>query len=81
MEERIRMMFKLVQPAFLKHAPSNRKNFLSYSYVIHKFMQLLERDEYLEHFNLLKSREKLHEQDKVWAKICKELNWQFIPSI
>ena len=30
-EERIRMMFKLVQPAFLKHAPSTRKNFLSYS--------------------------------------------------
>lgn len=81
MEERIRMMFKLVQPAFLKHAPLGRKNFLSYNYILHKFVQLLERDEYLEHFTLLKSREKLHEQDKVWAKICAELNWQFIPSI
>jgi Poxvirus Late Transcription Factor VLTF3 like len=80
-EERIRMMFKLVQPAFLKHAPSTRKNFLSYSYILYKFVQLLERDEYLPLFNLLKSRIKLFEQDKVWAKICAELHWQFIPSL
>lgn len=80
-EEKIRMMFKLVQPAFLKHAPKKRKNFLSYSYVLFKFVQLLERDEYLPCFNLLKSREKLFEQDKVWAKICGELHWQFIPSL
>jgi hypothetical protein len=54
-EERIRMMFKIVQPAFLKHAPRSRKNFLSYNYVLSKFVQLLERDEYLQHFSLLKS--------------------------
>jgi hypothetical protein len=29
----------------------------------------------------LKSREKVWEQDKIWAKICAELNWQFIPSL
>jgi hypothetical protein len=80
-EERIRMMFKLIQPAFLKHAPRVRKNFLSYNYVLRKCVQLLERDEYLENFPLLKSREKLFEQDKIWAKICIELNWQFIPSL
>jgi hypothetical protein len=80
-EERIRVMFKLVQPAFLKHAPKSRKNFLSYNYVLSKFVQLLERDEYLPHFSILKSRDKLHEQDKIWARICAELNWQFIPSL
>jgi len=80
-EERIRVMFKLVQPAFLKHAPKTRKNFLSYNYVLGKFVQLLERDEYLPLFGQLKAREKVWEQDKIWAKICEELNWQFIPSI
>lgn len=80
-EERIRVMFKLVQPAFLKHAPKTRKNFLSYNYVLGKFVQLLERDEYLPLFGTLKAREKIFEQDKIWAKICTELNWQFIPSI
>lgn len=80
-EERIRTMFKLVQPAFLKHAPKNRKNFLSYNYTLRKCIQLLERDEYLHLFPALKSREKTFEQDKIWKKICQELNWEFIPSI
>ena len=38
-------------------------------------------DEYLIHFPLLKSREKLYQQDKIWKNICKELNWEFINSI
>lgn len=80
LEEQLRNMFKLMQPSFLKHAPINRKNFLSYSYVIHKFLQLLERDEFLEHFPLLKSRQKLHEQDMIFKKVCAELNWSFYPS-
>jgi hypothetical protein len=80
-EERLRIMFKMVQPAFLKHAPKNRKNFLSYNYTLRKCIQLLERDEYLHLFPALKSREKTFEQDKIWKKICEELNWEFIPSI
>lgn len=80
-EERIRMMFKMIQPAFLKHAPKNRKNFLSYSFCLRKCIQLLERDEYLDLFPVLKAREKLYEQDKIWKKICTELNWEFIPSL
>ena len=79
-EEKLREMFKRIQPPFLKHAPVIRKNFLSYSYVLHKFIQLLGRDEYLPNFPLLKSRQKLFEQDQIFRKICDELNWQFIPS-
>jgi hypothetical protein len=63
-EERIRVMFKLVQPAFLKHAPKSRKNFLSYNYVLGKFVQLLERDEYSPLFRLT-IRVRL---EKVWFK-------------
>jgi ribosomal protein L37AE/L43A len=81
MEEKLRFMFKEIQTPFEKHCPKNRKNFLSYSYVIHKFIQLLDMDEYLIHFPLLKSREKLYQQDKIWKNICKELNWEFINSI
>ena len=81
MEEKLRFMFKEIQTPFELHCPKNRKNFLSYSYVIHKFIQLLDMDEYLIHFPLLKSREKLYQQDKIWKNICKELNWEFINSI
>lgn len=81
LEEKLRTMFRLIQPPFLKYMPVSRKNFLSYSYVLHKFIQLLGKDEYLPNFPLLKSRDKLQQQDQIWKKICEELNWHFIRSI
>ena len=80
-EEVLLDLFNKIQDPFKKYCPSTRKNFLSYSYTIHKFCQLLGKDEYLIYFPLLKSREKLFEQEKIWKNICKELNWKFIPSI
>ena len=80
-EEELRRMFKEIQIPFQTHCPSDRKNFLSYSYILHKFVQLLELDEFIPCFVLLKSREKLHQQDVIWKNICKELKWEFIPSI
>jgi hypothetical protein len=74
-------MFRDIQEPFMRHCPPNRKNFLSYSYVLHKFCQLLELDEYLPYFKLLKSTEKLRDQDRIWMKVCEELKFQFIPSI
>ena len=69
-EEELRRMFKEIQIPFHKYCPPDRKNFLSYSYVLHKFVQLLELDEFLNCFLLLKSREKLHQQDHIWKQIC-----------
>jgi len=80
-EEKLRYMFKEIQTPFQNHCPKHRKNFLSYSYVIHKFIQLLGIDEYLIYFPLLKSREKLYQQDKIWKNICNDLKWDFINSI
>jgi predicted nucleic acid-binding Zn-ribbon protein len=80
-EEKLQHMFKEIQPAFIKYCPKGRSNFLSYPYVLYKMCQLLEMDEFLPCFQLLKSREKLYQQDQVWQKICAELGWQFIRSI
>jgi len=80
-EEELRRMFKEIQIPFHKFCPKSRKNFLSYSYVLHKFVQLLELDEFIECFILLKSREKLHQQDQIWKDICNYLKWEFIPSV
>lgn len=81
LEEKLRQMFKEIQGPFIKHSPKNRKNFLSYSYVLHKFLEILGEDEYIKYFPLLKSREKLYQQELIWEKICEELGWQFIKSI
>lgn len=80
-EEKLRHMFKEIQPSFQKHCPKNRRNFLSYSYVLYKFCELLELDEFLASFPLLKNRDKLYQQSKVWEQICKEMGWQYIPGI
>jgi ribosomal protein L37AE/L43A len=81
LEEKLRSMFKEIQAPFLRHRPQKRKNFLSYSFCIYKMLQLLEKDEYLKHFPLLKSREKLHLQDQIWFKICADLKWTALPSM
>ena len=81
LEEKLCNMFRNIQVPFLKHCPKDRKNFLSYSYVLYKFFQILGLDEYLKYFPLLKSREKLYVQDQIWKKICEELNYEIIPSL
>ena len=80
-EDKLRYMFREIQPSFIKHCPKGRSNFLSYSYVLYKFCQLLELDEFLPCFPLLKSREKLYMQDKIWQCICDDMGWEFIKSI
>jgi hypothetical protein len=80
-EEKLRFMFKEIQSSFVKHCPKTRSNFLSYSYVLYKFCELLELDNYLQCFPLLKNRDKLYNQDKIWQLICKDLSWEFIRSI
>lgn len=80
-EEMTRLMFIAVQPPFEKHCPPDRKNFLSYSYCLFKFLQLLGCDDFLDNFTLLKGRDKLIKQDQIFEKICQELQWDFIPSV
>ncbi len=80
-EEKIRKMFKKIQYPFTKFCPKNRKNFMSYNYVLYKFCELLGQTEFLPCFPLLKNREKLQQQDKIWEKICNHVNWEFIESI
>lgn len=80
-EELCRLMFIAVQPAFERHCPADRKNFLSYSYCLYKFLQLLGCEKFLETFSLLKGRDKLMRQDQIFEKICTDLDWEFIPSV
>lgn len=80
-EEQVRFMFRQIQAPFEKHCPKTRTNFLSYSYVLHKIFQLLELDDCVKCFPLLKSREKLRQQDLIWKNICEDLRWSFIKSV
>lgn len=79
-EEKIRAMFQEIQAPFLLYCPDDRTNFLSYSYILYKFFELLELDEYKVYFPLLKSRDRLISHDIIWKLICSYLKWEFISS-
>ena len=81
LEAKLVSMFEKIQKPFEKYCPSDRKNFLSYSYTLHKMCQLLGENELLPYFPLLKSREKLYLQDCIWKNICADMMWEFIPSL
>ena len=80
-QEKMKIMFKQIQKPFEKACPSERTNFLSYSYVICKFLGILGQHKYIKYFPLLKSREKLYYQDVIWKSMCNQLNWKYSPSI
>jgi hypothetical protein len=80
-EEQCRLMFMAIQGPFEKNCPPDRKNFLSYSYCLYKFCELMGYDEFLPCFSLLKGRDKLFKQDMIFKLICDDLGWTWLPSI
>ena len=90
LEDTLIYMFKKTLAPFdkYKNMIEKRNNYLSYPYVIRKLLHIIaikKNDEsimkYCESFTLLKSRDKLLEQEKVWKKICKDLDWPFEKSV
>jgi hypothetical protein len=80
-EMKIKKMFRDIQKPFAIFCPKNRKNFLNYSYVLHKFCELLDLDENINYFPLLKNNAKLLQHDKIWKNICGYMKWKFYKSL
>ena len=81
LEETLCNLFVELQSPYSKFCPDDRVNFLNYYYTAYKLCELLGEEQYLEHFPMLKDREKRIEQDTIWKNICAELDWEFIPTI
>ena len=69
-----------MQEAFQRHRPDVRSNFLSYYYVLNKLFKIVGLEQHSSFFQLLKSKEKLREQDDIWEKICRDMKWNFFSS-
>ena len=80
-ENQLKSMFLAIQLPFEMFCPADRKNFLSYSYCLYKFCELIGLDGFLSCFSLLKGRDKLYKQDQIFEKICRFLDWEFLPSV
>ena len=81
LEDTLCNLFIELQSPYSKFCPDDRVNFLNYYYTAYKLCELLGEMHYLEHFPMLKDREKRIEQDSIWRKICEELDWEFISTI
>jgi hypothetical protein len=81
LEERLCNMFIDIQGPYAKYCPEDRVNFLNYYYTVYKLCELLDQKTFLPFFPMLKDREKRIEQDEIWKNICKDLEWEFIPTI
>jgi len=81
LEERLCNMFIDIQGPYAKYCPEDRVNFLNYYYTVYKLCELLDQKTFLPFFPMLKDREKRIEQDEIWKNICKDLDWEFIPTL
>ena len=80
-EDKLFNLFMELQRPYSKFCPDDRVNFLNYYYTAYKLCELLDETQYLDHFPMLKDREKRIEQDAIWKQICEELDWEFIPTL
>lgn len=80
-EAELMYLFSLLVPIWDNVKPSDRNNMLSYPYLLNKFCNILGYTDLAEHFNLLKSKDKLSQQDGMWEDICGRLNLDFEKSI
>lgn len=81
LEEKLCNLFTEIQPVYAKYCPRDRVNFLNYYYTIYKLCELLGERQFLSYFPMLKDREKRMEQDAIWKNICRDLDWEFVPTI
>ncbi len=81
LEDRLCNLFMDIQGPYAKYCPEDRVNFLNYYYTVYKLCELLEQNQFLPYFPMLKDVTKRIEQDEIWKNICMELDWEFIPTI
>lgn len=80
-ETALLQMFDIIQDPFQKIIQKEpRQNMLSYSFLIHKFLEIMSWDEYLPYFPLLRSADKIQYQDWIWQKLCAEVGFEYIKS-
>jgi hypothetical protein len=80
-EKTLMDMINLVYSAFIKVKPNDVNMFFSFDYVLFKFYQLLQLDEYTKQLNYFKNTTGIIKNDVIWNNICHEVKWEYIPSL
>lgn len=81
LHETLCVLFIEIQQPWAIHCPPNRTNFFNYTYTLYQLCVLLDQTQYLPYIPLMKDREKQLEQDQIWCKVCKDLDWEYYPTV
>lgn len=81
LHETLCVLFIEIQKPWALHCPPNRTNFFNYTYTLYQLCVLLDQTQYLPFIPMMKDRDKQLEQDMIWKEVCKELDWQFFPTV
>lgn len=73
-EEKILRMFGQVYPLFNYYTENTGRNFFPYHYVLYKFFELLELNDFLIYLPMMPNK-KYYKCDLIWEKICRYLKW------
>lgn len=68
-------MFQDYKHVWHRVKPKNRKNRLSYSFLLNRFCKLQNWDEYRDIFRLPISEDNQNNQEHIWGLVCKDLKW------
>jgi hypothetical protein len=79
--ETLCVLFIEIQQPWALHCPPDRVNFFNYSYILYQLCVLLGQKQYLPFISLLKNDLKQKQQDEIWKLICRDLKWDFTPTV
>ena len=81
LHETLCVLFIEIQQPWAIHCPASRTNFFNYTYTLYQLCVLLDQTQYLPYIPLMKDREKQLEQDQIWCKVCKDLDWEYYATV
>jgi len=79
--ETLCFLFIEIQQPWSLYCPPERVNFFNYTYTLYQLCVLLDQPQYLPFIPLLKDNLKQKQQDDIWKMVCRDLDWQFFPTV
>ena len=79
-EDKLIRYFKAVVRVYEAHKGSKRSSFMNHYYVLYKLLHLMKETELLPYIPLLRTKQRIREHDRIWKKVCEDLDWEFYPT-
>jgi hypothetical protein len=80
-EDKLLRYFKAIAQVYEPLKGLKRNSFMNYYYVLYKLLHVMKEYELLPYVPLLKTKQRIREHDRMWYRICLELDWTYYPTV